>query len=95
MQYGVNLPITVDAHTLAWLAAEAEAAGWDGAFVWDCLSGSAEHEPEKQAIYDPFGPERHLCLWARPAWHLEVIQALVDGKIAATGSAGKFDTHLL
>jgi alkanesulfonate monooxygenase SsuD/methylene tetrahydromethanopterin reductase-like flavin-dependent oxidoreductase (luciferase family) len=54
MQYGVNLPITVDAHTLARLATEVEAAGWDGVFVWDCLSGSAEDEPGKQAIYDPW-----------------------------------------
>ena len=40
MQYGVNLPITVDAQTLAQLAAEAETAGWDGVFVWDCLYGN-------------------------------------------------------
>src|SRR5215467_5574296 len=54
MHYGVNLPIIVDAHTLARLAIEAEAAGWDGVFVWDCLSGSPDQEPEKQAIYDPW-----------------------------------------
>jgi hypothetical protein len=50
----VNLPIIVDAQTLARLAAEAETAGWDGVFVWDCLSGNAENEPEKQEIYDPW-----------------------------------------
>jgi alkanesulfonate monooxygenase SsuD/methylene tetrahydromethanopterin reductase-like flavin-dependent oxidoreductase (luciferase family) len=50
----VNLPIIVDAHTLARLAAEAEAAGWDGVFVWDTLYGNPDHEPEKQAIYDPW-----------------------------------------
>ena len=54
MQYGVNLPITVDAQTLARLAGEAEAAGWDGVFVWDCLSGNPANEPEKQTIYDPW-----------------------------------------
>ena len=54
MQYGVNLPIIVDAQTLARLAGEAEAAGWDGVFVWDGLSGNPENEPEKQAIYDPW-----------------------------------------
>ena len=54
MQYGVNLPITVDAQTLARLALEAEIAAWDGVFVWDCLSGNPENEPEKQAIYDPW-----------------------------------------
>src|SRR5579859_5815206 len=41
------------------------------------------------------GPERHVCLWARPAWHLEMIQSSVDGKITATGRAGEFDAHLL
>jgi alkanesulfonate monooxygenase SsuD/methylene tetrahydromethanopterin reductase-like flavin-dependent oxidoreductase (luciferase family) len=54
MQYGVNLPITVDAQTLARLATEAEAVGWDGVFVWDCLSGNPDNEPDKQAIYDPW-----------------------------------------
>ncbi|HBE29163.1 MAG TPA: LLM class flavin-dependent oxidoreductase [Ktedonobacter sp.] len=54
MQYGVNLPIIVDAQTLARLAVEAETAGWDGVFVWDCLTGNPENEPEKQAIYDPW-----------------------------------------
>lgn len=54
MHYGVNLPITVDAQTLARLAVEAEVAGWDGVFVGDCLSGNLEYEPEKQAIYDPW-----------------------------------------
>ena len=42
MQYGVNLPITVDAQTLARLAAEAETADWDGVFVWDCLCADAQ-----------------------------------------------------
>ena len=54
MQYGVNLPIIVDAQSLARLAVEAETAGWDGVFVWDCLTGNPENEPEKQAIYDPW-----------------------------------------
>jgi hypothetical protein len=42
-----------------------------------------------------FGPERHICLGARPAWHLKVIQITVDGKIAATGSTRKLNAHLL
>jgi len=54
MQYAVNLPIIVNAQTLARLAAEAEAAGWDGVFVWDCLSGNPEQELEKQENYDPW-----------------------------------------
>jgi alkanesulfonate monooxygenase SsuD/methylene tetrahydromethanopterin reductase-like flavin-dependent oxidoreductase (luciferase family) len=38
MKYGLNLPIfdeMSDPRLLADLAAEAEAAGWDGVFVWD------------------------------------------------------------
>ncbi|HLW03686.1 MAG TPA: LLM class flavin-dependent oxidoreductase [Ktedonobacterales bacterium] len=38
MQYGVTFP-AVDARTLADLAQEAEAAGWDGVFVWDLIWG--------------------------------------------------------
>lgn len=55
MQYGVTLPnMGVDVQTLAQLAVEAETAGWDGVFVWDCLYGSAENEPEKRATCDPW-----------------------------------------
>ncbi|HEU5369430.1 MAG TPA: LLM class flavin-dependent oxidoreductase [Ktedonobacterales bacterium] len=39
MQYGVTFP-AVDARTLADLAQEAEAAGWDGVFVWDLIWGN-------------------------------------------------------
>jgi hypothetical protein len=63
MHYGVNLPTIVNAQTLVLLAAEAEAAGWDGVFVWDTLYGNPEHEPEKQEIYDPWitlGSHRHV-----------------------------------
>src|SRR5881275_216625 len=45
-------------------------------------------------LMTPLGFEWHGCLWAQPAWHLEMIQVSVDGKITATGRAGKFDTHL-
>lgn len=38
MQYGVTLP-DIDARTVAELATEVEAAGWDGLFVWDTLIG--------------------------------------------------------
>jgi alkanesulfonate monooxygenase SsuD/methylene tetrahydromethanopterin reductase-like flavin-dependent oxidoreductase (luciferase family) len=44
----------VDAHTLAQLAVEVETAGWDGVFVWDCLYGSPENEPEKRETCDPW-----------------------------------------
>src|SRR6266567_870531 len=46
-------------------------------------------------VMPPLGPEWHLSLWTWPAWHLEVIQTPVDGKIAATGGARKLDAHLL
>ncbi len=55
MRYGVTLPnMGVDAHTLAQLAVEAETAGWDGVFVWDCLYGSPENEPGKRETCDPW-----------------------------------------
>ncbi len=40
MQYGFDISITgeySDPRLLADLAAEAEQAGWDGVFVWDCI----------------------------------------------------------
>jgi alkanesulfonate monooxygenase SsuD/methylene tetrahydromethanopterin reductase-like flavin-dependent oxidoreductase (luciferase family) len=42
MKFGLDVPTTgeyADARTLAQLAAEAEAAGWDGFFIWDVLLG--------------------------------------------------------
>jgi hypothetical protein len=55
MLYGVTLPnMGIDVHTLAQLAVEAETAGWDGVFVWDCLYGSPENEPEKRETCDPW-----------------------------------------
>jgi alkanesulfonate monooxygenase SsuD/methylene tetrahydromethanopterin reductase-like flavin-dependent oxidoreductase (luciferase family) len=38
MRYGVTLP-SLPARTAADLAREAEAAGWDGVFVWDTIFG--------------------------------------------------------
>jgi hypothetical protein len=38
MRYGVTFP-AVDARTLVGLARDAEAAGWDGVFVWDLIWG--------------------------------------------------------
>lgn len=37
MKYGFIIP-TGDIHTIAELAAEAESAGWDGAFYWDGIN---------------------------------------------------------
>jgi hypothetical protein len=40
MQYGITLPTTIDARTLAELAQEAEEVGWDGIFYWDVIWGN-------------------------------------------------------
>ena len=40
MQYGLTLPTSVDARTLAELAHEAEEIGWDGIFYWDVIFGN-------------------------------------------------------
>lgn len=40
MQYGLTLPTSVDARTLAELAYEAEEVGWDGVFYWDVIFGN-------------------------------------------------------
>lgn len=43
MKFGLDVPTTgsyADARVLAQLAAEAEAAGWDGFFIWDVLPGN-------------------------------------------------------
>ncbi len=40
MQYGITLPTSVDARTLAELAHEAEEIGWDGIFYWDIIWGN-------------------------------------------------------
>ena len=42
MKFGLDVPTTreyADVRILAELAAEAEAAGWDGFFVWDVIEG--------------------------------------------------------
>ncbi|MGH2485616.1 MAG: hypothetical protein ACRDHE_06360 [Ktedonobacterales bacterium] len=42
MKFGLDMPTTgefADARVLAALAGEAEAAGWDGFFLWDALLG--------------------------------------------------------
>ena len=50
MKFGLDVPTTgeyADARILAQLAVDAEAAGWDGFFVWDVL-------PQTTAIIDPW-----------------------------------------
>ncbi len=54
MRYGVTLPnVGVEANDLVALAVEAEMAGWDGVFLWDCVH-IADERPEKLAICDPW-----------------------------------------
>ena len=48
MRYGFIIP-TGDIHTIAALAAEAEAAGWDGVFYWDGIYVGPE-----TPVYDPW-----------------------------------------
>jgi alkanesulfonate monooxygenase SsuD/methylene tetrahydromethanopterin reductase-like flavin-dependent oxidoreductase (luciferase family) len=50
MHYGLDIPTTgeyADARVLAQLAVEAEAAGWDGFFLWDVMANS-------QPVIDPW-----------------------------------------
>jgi alkanesulfonate monooxygenase SsuD/methylene tetrahydromethanopterin reductase-like flavin-dependent oxidoreductase (luciferase family) len=45
MKFGLDVPTTgeyADIRVLAELAAEAEAAGWDGFFVWDVIEGDGK-----------------------------------------------------
>jgi alkanesulfonate monooxygenase SsuD/methylene tetrahydromethanopterin reductase-like flavin-dependent oxidoreductase (luciferase family) len=56
MQYGLTLPnvgACGDAQTLTMLAQEAEAAGWDGIFVWDCVH-VAYDDPALRPMCDPW-----------------------------------------
>jgi len=53
MKYGLSLPnfgILGDVRLLADLAAQAEAAGWHGVFVWDHIA----RKPEFGAVVDPW-----------------------------------------
>ncbi len=48
MRYAITLPnIDYDAQVIADLAVEAEEAGWDGVFVWDCINvrNKSAHDP--------------------------------------------------
>jgi alkanesulfonate monooxygenase SsuD/methylene tetrahydromethanopterin reductase-like flavin-dependent oxidoreductase (luciferase family) len=54
MQYALDIPISgvyADPSVLADLAADAEAAGWDGFFLWDVLLGSAQRA---EPLVDPW-----------------------------------------
>lgn len=45
MRYAVSIPPFTDVTTVLALATEAEAAGWDGVFLWDHLQWSRPVEP--------------------------------------------------
>jgi len=48
MRYAITLPnIDYDAQVIADLAVDAEEAGWDGVFVWDCINmrNQSAHDP--------------------------------------------------
>ena len=54
MKFGLDVPTTgeyADPRVLAQLASEAEAAGWDGFFLWDVLLGGADMTT---AVIDPW-----------------------------------------
>lgn len=51
MKYGVNIPPFTDPATVVQLARDAEAAGWDGVFVWDHLQWATDVRPP---VHDPW-----------------------------------------
>jgi alkanesulfonate monooxygenase SsuD/methylene tetrahydromethanopterin reductase-like flavin-dependent oxidoreductase (luciferase family) len=51
MKYAVNIPPFTDPATVVRIAIDAEAAGWDGVFLWDHLQWSATDPPE---VHDPW-----------------------------------------
>lgn len=64
MQYAVYLPNFgpfADAQTLAWLARDAENAGWDGFFIWDHVAG----ERWPPAMVDPWVALAAIALHTR------------------------------
>jgi alkanesulfonate monooxygenase SsuD/methylene tetrahydromethanopterin reductase-like flavin-dependent oxidoreductase (luciferase family) len=57
MQYGITLPNTgaaSDPRIPTELAIEAEQAGWDGVFLWDCISVGETKGEAVQAAGDPW-----------------------------------------
>lgn len=57
MQYGITLLTTgtaSDPHVLAELAQEAEEAGWDGVFLWDCIDVEKTLGPSGREVCDPW-----------------------------------------
>src|SRR5438067_3083079 len=69
MRYGVNCSIMDelgDMRTLVELARDAEAAGWDGFFIWDTLLFARR---ERQPLVDPWIALTAIAMsteWVRP-----------------------------
>jgi alkanesulfonate monooxygenase SsuD/methylene tetrahydromethanopterin reductase-like flavin-dependent oxidoreductase (luciferase family) len=51
MRYGVSIPPFTDPRAVVEMATDAEAAGWDGVFLWDHLQWSPEVKPD---VHDPW-----------------------------------------
>ncbi len=51
MKFAVNIPPFTDAATVVQIARDAEAAGWDGVFLWDHLQWATDVRPP---VHDPW-----------------------------------------
>lgn len=51
MKYAVNIPPFTDAATVVDIGRDAEAAGWDGVFLWDHLRWATDSPPD---VHDPW-----------------------------------------
>ena len=51
MKYAVSIPPFTDARSVVEMGVDAEAAGWDGVFLWDHLQWSPEVRPD---VHDPW-----------------------------------------
>ena len=51
MKYAVSIPPFTDARSVVAMAVDAEAAGWDGVFLWDHLQWRPEVRPD---VHDPW-----------------------------------------
>jgi alkanesulfonate monooxygenase SsuD/methylene tetrahydromethanopterin reductase-like flavin-dependent oxidoreductase (luciferase family) len=51
MRFAINIPPFTDPATVVGIASDAEAAGWDGVFLWDHLRWSATDPPD---VHDPW-----------------------------------------
>jgi alkanesulfonate monooxygenase SsuD/methylene tetrahydromethanopterin reductase-like flavin-dependent oxidoreductase (luciferase family) len=62
MRFAVNVPPFTDPAVVVDIARDAEAAGWDGVFLWDHLRWSTDRPPD---VHDPWvllGAMAQVCL---------------------------------